>query len=82
MNRGLVGLRRGKRALNWPVVLWLGLLSALVSGCSAAAMWFLLTKESSLAATVAPMPFCVGLYLGTGLRKAFLVPPHQLPSLD
>jgi hypothetical protein len=77
-----VGLRRGKRAINWPAVLGLGLAVGLVSGGSGAATWYLLTREFSLAATIAPVFLCVGFFLGTGLRKAFLVPPHQLPPLD
>jgi hypothetical protein len=82
MNRALLGLRLGKRVINWPTVFVLGLLAVLVSGCSAAATWFLLTGGFNLAATIAPVFVCVALYLGTGIRKALLVPSHQLPPLD
>ena len=82
MNRELLGLRLGKRVVNWPAVLVLGVLAALVSGCSAAAMWFLLTGGFNLAATIAPVFVCVALYLGTEIRKSLLVPSHQLPPLD
>jgi hypothetical protein len=82
MKKELVGIRRGKRAINWPALLLLGLLVGLVSGCSAAATWFLLTKEFSLIAALLPVLFCVGLFLGIGSRKAFPVPPQQFPILD
>lgn len=80
--QGATGAPPRKRVINWPTVLGLGLLAGLVSGCSAAATWFLLTGGFSLFATVAPAFLCVGMYLGTGIRKALLVPSHQLPPLD
>ena len=80
--RVLVGTRRGKRVINWPVVLWLGLITGIVSGASGAGTWFLLTKGFSLFAVFFPVFLLVGWFWGTAIRNGFSVPIEQLPSLD
>jgi len=74
--RILVGTRNGKRVLNWPVVLLLGMIVGVVTG------WFLLTKEFSLSALVLPVFLFLGLFWGTAIRRGFSVPIEQLPSSD
>ena len=65
--RVLVGTRNGKRVLNRPVVLLVGV----VTGSSGAATWFLLTTELSLSALVLPVFLFLGLFWGTAIRRAF-----------
>src|SRR5205809_7934503 len=67
--RVLVGTRRGKRVINWPVVFLLGLIVGVVSGASGAGTWFLLTKEFSLFAVVFPVFLAVGWLWGTAIRS-------------
>ena len=80
--RVLVGTRRGRRVVNWPVVLLLGVIVGVVSGASGAVTWFLLTREFSLFAVVFPVFLAVGWFWGTAIRKGFSVPIEQLPDLD
>jgi len=80
--RILVGTRNGKRVLNWPVVLLLGMIVGVVTGASGAGTWFLLTKEFSLSALVLPVFLFLGLFWGTAIRRGFSVPIEQLPSSD
>ena len=80
--RVLVGTRNGKRVINWRVVFLLGLIVGIVSGASGAGTWFLLTKEFSFFAVVLPVFLSVGWFSGTAIRRGFLVPIEQLPSLD
>ena len=80
--RVLVGSRNGKRVINWPVVLLLGLIVGVVSGASGAGTWFLLTKEFSLFAVAFPVLLLVGWFLCDAIRHGFSVPIEQLPSLD
>ncbi len=80
MARVLVGTRKGKRVINWPVVLWLGLLVGVVSG--AAAAWFLLTGEFDLFAVGFAVFLCIGWFLGLAIRSGFSTPPERLRKLD
>ena len=80
--RVLVGSRNGKRVINRPIVLLLGLLVGVIAGASAAGIWFLLTKQFSLSAVLVAVPLFVGVFLGTAIRRAFSVPLEQLPVLD
>jgi hypothetical protein len=80
--RVLVGRRDGKRVINWPVVLLLGLMVGFVSGGAGAATWFLLTKQFSLFAVVFPLFLSIGWFWGVAIRSGFSVPIEQLPSLD
>jgi hypothetical protein len=80
--RVLVGSRNGKRVINWPIVLWLGLVVGVVSGASAGGIWFLLTKQFSLSSVFLAVPLFVGVFLGTAVRRRFTVPVEQLPVLD
>ena len=78
----LVGSRNGKRVINWPVVLMLGLVVGVVTGASAAGMWFLLTKQFSLSSILLAVPLVVGVFLGTAIRRGFSLQLEQLPVLD
>lgn len=80
--RVLVGVRNGKRVINWLVVLWLGLIVGMVAGVSGAGTWFLLTGEFSLATVLFPIPLGVGFFLGTAIQKGLSVPVAQLTVLD
>jgi hypothetical protein len=80
--RIVVGRRGGKRVINWPVALWLGLITGVVSGAAGAGTWFLLTKEFSLFAVALPVFLMVGWFWGTAIRSGFSMPIEQLPSLD
>src|SRR4051812_42298748 len=53
--RALVGRRNGKRVINWPAVLLLGVIVGVVSGAAGGATWFLLTKKFSLFAVLFPV---------------------------
>jgi hypothetical protein len=79
--RVLVGTRNGKRVVNWPAVVLLGLIVASVSGASGVGTWFLLTQQFSLSALVLPVFLCALGFLGA-IRRSFSVPIEQLPSLD
>lgn len=68
--RVLVSTRNGKRVINWPVVLLLGLIVGLVTGACAAGTWFLLTREFSASAVVLPVFLAVGWFWGTAIRTA------------
>ena len=80
--RVLVGRRNGKRVVNWPVVLLLGVIVGVVGGASGGATWFLLTKKFSMFAVFLPVVLFVGCFLGNALRSGSSVPIDQLPSLD
>lgn len=80
--RILVGTRNGKRTINWPMILSLGLMVGVVAGASGVGTWFLLTNEFSLFAVVFPVFMSIGWFWGTAIRRSFLIPIEQLPSLD
>lgn len=80
--RVLVGKRDGKRVINWPVILMLGLVVGFVSGGTGAATWYFLTNEFSLFVVVLPVFLAIGWFSGTAIRSGFSVPIEQLPSLD
>ena len=81
MTRVLVGKRNGKRIINWPGVLLVGLIVATVSGLSGGFTWFLLTGEFSPAAVAVPTILFVWTMLGMGIRSGFAAPLEQLTDL-
>jgi hypothetical protein len=82
MRRVLVGKRNGKRVINWPSVLLVGLIVGLVSGASGAVTWFVLTGEFDLFAVVLPLFLFVGFFLGYAIRTGMSTPVEQLTDLD
>lgn len=72
----------GKRVINLPVVLLVGMIVGVVTGASGAGTWFLLTKEFSLSALVLPVFLFLGLFWGIAIRRGISVPIEELPSLD
>ncbi len=48
MTRDLVGIRHGKRVLNWPAIVLLGVVVGIVSGAAATVAWVALTSEFDL----------------------------------
>ena len=80
--RVLVGSLNGQRVINWPVVLLMGVVVGVVTGASAAGMWFVLTREFHLSSVLLAVPLFVGVFLGTAIRRGFAVPVEQLPVLD
>jgi hypothetical protein len=82
MKRALVGTHLGKRVINWPTVLLLGLVVGLVSGGSAIAFWSLLTGEVTVMEVFLPVALCLGFFIGHAIRDAYDVPADRLPTLD
>lgn len=82
MRRVLVGARNGKPVINWLAVMLVGLIGGSVAGAACAAVWFLMTREFSLAALVFPVALFVGYFAGEAIRTRCWVPVEQLTSLD
>jgi hypothetical protein len=81
MTRVLVGVRGGRRVINWRAVLLVGLVVGLVGGGAGAAMWFLLTKEFRVSTVLFAFALSVGWVAGTAVRDYFRLPPEQLTVL-
>ena len=82
MKSVLAGLQGGKRVVNWRIVLRMGLVVGLVSGCSAVGMWYFLTKQFSLSIVLLCVSLSVGIFSGTAIRRAFSTPLEDLSILD
>lgn len=82
MTKVLVGIRDGKRVINWPAVLLVSLLVGLVGGGSGAVTWFLLTKELRVVTILFALALSIGWVGGMAIRDYYKLPHEQLRNLD